>query len=122
MDNAGLFYDSSLDELVGYTNPDSGLYDASGDLSSAFTSAFTLNDSSLQTLADTTSKTILAIGVTIASSTAPPPPPPPDAGDPTPRPVRIQTTLVTFGPDMSEWEHPGSTESGGGGGAGGGGV
>ncbi len=120
LDNAGFFYDSSLDEQVGYTNPDSGLYDASGDLISAFTSAFTLNDSSLQTLADTTSKTILANGVTIASSTAPPPPPPPAAGDPTPRPVRIQTTLVTFGPDMSEWEHPGSTESGGGGGAGGG--
>ena len=121
-DNAGLFYDPSLDEQVGYTNPDSGLYDGSGDLVSAFTTDFKLDETSLQILADTTGKTILANGVAIVSSTAPPPPPPPSAGDPTPRPVQVRTTLVSFGPDMSQWEHPASTESGGGGGSGGGGT
>ncbi len=121
-DDAGLFYDPSLNEQVGYTNPDSGLYDGSGDLLTAFTTNFTLTDMSLQTLANAAGKTILANGVAKDSMSAPPPPPTPSPGDPTPRPVQVQTTLVTFGPDMSEWEHPNSNEGGGGGGAGGGGV
>ncbi len=121
-DNAGLFYDSSLDEQVGYTNPDSGLYNESGDLISAYTTNFTLTGLSLQILADVTGKTVLANGVVKVSSTAPQAPSAPGAGEPTPRPVQVQTTLVTFGPDMSIWEHPNSNESGAGGGAGGGGT
>ncbi len=120
--NAGLFYDSSLDEQVGYTNPDSGLYDVSGDLLSAFKTSFTLSEMSLQTLADATGTTILANGMAKETLIAPPPPPALGPGDPTPRPVQVQTTLVTFGPDMSVWEHPNSDEGGGGGGSGGGGT
>jgi hypothetical protein len=121
-ETAGFFYDTSLDEQVGYTNPQSGLYDGSGDLVAAFLTNFDLTSVSLQSLADITGKTILANGMAIASATAPPPPDPPGPGDPTPRPVLIQTTLVSFGPDMSQWEHPNSIESGNGGGAGGGGM
>ena len=121
-ENAGLFFDSSLDQQVGYTNPGSDLFDASGNLEFAYTTGFTMTQLSLQGLADTTGRTILANGLVVPPSTSPPPPPPPNAGDPTPRPVQVQTTMVSFGPDMSEWEHPASTESGGGGGAGGGGA
>ncbi len=121
-DTAGFFYDTSLNEQVGYTNPQSGLYDASGNLIAAYTSNFDLTNVSLQILADTTGKTILANGIAITSATIPPPPSPPGAGEPTPRPVLIETTLVSSGPDMSQWEHPSSIESGNGGGAGGGGT
>ncbi len=120
--NAGLFFDPSLDEQVGYTNAESPLYDGSGNLVSAYATGFTLEGNSLQTLADATGLTILANGDAVSPLFGPPPPPPPAAGDPTPRPVQIQTTLVTFGLDMSQWEHPASNESGGGGGAGGGGT
>lgn len=120
--NAGLFFDSSLDQQVGYTNPDSDVFDASGNLKPAYGTGFTLTQNSLQILADVTGRTILANGMTVPPSVAPPPPPPPDAGEPTPRPVQVQTTMVSFGPDMSVWEYPASNEAGGGGGAGGGGA
>ena len=45
--NAGLFFDPSLDEQVGYTNAESPLYDGSGNLVSAYATGFTLEGNSL---------------------------------------------------------------------------
>ncbi len=121
-DNGALFYDSALDPRVGYTNPDSSLFSVAGNLETAYSLGFTLDSGSLQMLADVTGNVIHANGKAVYPMVAPPPPPPPAAGDPTPRPVPVEYILVTFGPDMTRWEHPDSDESGGGGGHAGGGT
>jgi hypothetical protein len=118
--NGAFYYDPALDERAGYVDPDSNLYDTDGSLLAAYTAGFTLDPDSLQALADTTGNVIIANGEAVAPLSGPPPPP--SAGDPTPRPVPVESILVSFGPDMSVWEYPGSDEAGGGGGAGGGGT
>lgn len=120
--NGAFYYDPAFDERAGYTKPDSNLYNTDGSLVGAYATGFTLDPDSLQALADTTGTVIIANGGTVAPLGGPPPPPPPPAGDPTPRPVPVESILVTFGSDMSVWEYPGSDEAGGGGGAGGGGT
>jgi len=121
-DNGALFYDPALDTRVGYTNPDSKLFNAADGLATAFSLGFTLDFGSLLTLADTTGTIIQANGKIVVPTIPSTPPPPPAAGDPTPRPVPVEYILVTFGPDMTQWEHPNSDESGGGGGHAGGGT
>jgi len=121
-DNGALFYDPALDTRVGYTNRESGLFTITDGLATAFSLGFSLDFGSLLALADMTGTVIQANGE-IAVPTIPfTPPAPGGAGDPTPRPVPVEYTLVTFGPDMTRWEHPGSDESGGGGGQAGGGT
>ena len=120
--NGAFYYDPAHDERAGYTMPDSNLYEDDGSLVAAYFGGFTLDPDSLQALADTTGMVIIANGGTVAPLGGPPPPPDPPLGDPTPRPVPVESILVTFGSDMSLWEYPGSVEAGGGGGAGGGGT
>jgi len=122
VDNGALFYDPALNPKVGYANPQSRLFDITGNLRTQYSVGFTLDSGSLQFLANATTNIIQANGKVLVPAMAPPPPPPVAAGDPTPRPVQVEYTLVTFGPDMTQWEHPNSDESGGGGGMAGGGT
>ena len=122
LDNGALFYDPALNPKVGYANPQSRLFDITGNLRTQYSVGFTLDSGSLQSLADATTNIIQANGKVLVPATAPTPPSSQAAGDPTPRPVQVEYTLVTFGLDMTQWEHPDSDESGGGGGMAGGGT
>jgi hypothetical protein len=119
---SGLFYDHSIDEHQGYSNPDSILINAStGNLDSTFLGLTGLDPVFVQALADVTATYIHANGTTIVPITAAPVDPP-GPGDPTPRPVPVEYAITTFGMDMGQWERanaePAVQEGGGGGGGG----
>ncbi|MHC4429662.1 MAG: DUF7305 domain-containing protein [Planctomycetota bacterium] len=101
---SGLFYDHSLDERQGYTNPESMLINQSnGEIEDPFLTLTQLDQAQLQMLADTTGAAIHVNGeITLPTGGVPPDPPNPD--DPTPRPVQVMYGITTFGMDMSQWE------------------
>jgi hypothetical protein len=120
---SGLFYDHSIDEHQGYSNPDSLLINGStGNLDSTFLGLTSLDPGAIQAMADATDTYIHANGTTSVPITAAPIDPP-GPGDPTPRPVPVEYAITTFGMDMGQWERanadPAVPPAGGGGGGGG---
>lgn len=107
-DDSSVFYDSALDTRTGFTNEESPIYDSDLRMLSAFKTLTSLDTTSLQLVADTTGTIIksdvgLKISLTGASITPADDEPLP-VTEPTPRPVRVQYSMVSFGSSVSTWE------------------
>jgi hypothetical protein len=104
--DAAIFYDPALDTRGGYTSAESALYDAGGAVRAPFRSMPTLNVADAQAAADATQLNVRARGARLAPATTPPP----DVispFDPTPRPIRIDLAITSFGQAVHEWENGG---------------
>ncbi len=102
-DNGSLFYDHTLDSGLGYTNPDSDLYDVNEHIFDEFLGLGSLDDADLLAASEQTGTVIYASGNSYGTAPAeeiivvPP-------GQPTPRPVPVEYEIVSFGTDMRDWE------------------
>ncbi|MCH8342672.1 MAG: hypothetical protein IH983_01650 [Planctomycetes bacterium] len=102
-DNGALFYDHTLDSGLGYTNPDSDLYDVNEHIKSEYMTLTSLDDADLLAASAATGTVIYSSGKTYGTApakeiivAAP--------GEPTPRPVPVEYQIVSFGTDMRDWE------------------
>jgi hypothetical protein len=107
-DDAALFYDPALDTRTGFTNIESPIYDDDLRMLNAFKTLTSLDTASLQAVADATRTIVKAdtglklslTGATITPADEDPVP----ITEPTPRPVRVDHTVVSFGSDVKSWE------------------
>lgn len=100
-----IFYDNALNSGVGYTNPDSLIYQSDGHMKAGVLSLASLNSAALQSLADALTATISGLfgflfpsggGGGGAYSVGP--------TDPTPRTVNVAVTGRVEGNDYANWE------------------
>lgn len=107
-DDSAVFYDPSLNDHAGYTPAGGAMWDTSSRLKNEFKTLASLDASALQAVADTVgtivfsltksgtnytpSTTSLTPGATVLPT------------DPTPRPVDVEYTVVTFGNSLDSWE------------------
>lgn len=104
--DSGIWYDPKLDDGYGFTNPDSMLYDATGDLKASVKTLGELGTGTLQTLADAINADIKMTDTKKVEKTTPqgngPPSPPPSTV--TPRPVPVLHAIIENGGDVLAWE------------------
>jgi hypothetical protein len=106
--SSAIFYDPVLDSRCGFTNLDSAIYDEDGTMLNALKTVTSLDAAVLQAAADSTTVRIEADAGTkteieptgVAEKTPPDVPP----GDPTPRPVKVEYDIISFGADVKNWE------------------
>lgn len=104
--DAGLFYDHSLDTGTGYTSDKSAIFDEDGNIKDVFKALASLDDASLEALA--------AGGFVIFSGEKTYGESDEEEGEgggsgPTPRTVEVEYELVAFGSDPQVWEAAGIT-------------
>lgn len=103
-DQSSVYYDPTLDERRGYTNPKSLLYDQDGRIRSSLLSLATLDESAIQAVAESEElaieigKSLLGTVRTLVDADSV------DADDPTPRPIPVQFSLLSTGSDIVDWE------------------
>lgn len=95
---ASLFYDPNLDTRNGYTNPQSPLFDADGEVKTELRTLDTLSTSELTNLADSLGLEVKVgdslIGTVVDADTSVP------ADQPTPRPRKVNYKIIAWGVEM----------------------
>jgi hypothetical protein len=102
---SAIFYDPALDGGNGYTTSTSPIYAADGTMRASYLSLATLDSADLATLSDAQNVKVKSNGKSVGSVSADAVMPP--EGEPTPRPVPVEWSLVSTGADASEWEDKG---------------
>jgi Tfp pilus assembly protein PilX len=101
--DAAIFYDHKLDSGTGYTNLESQIYEANGDMKALVKVLSSLDDATLTALASSLGVEVkngreLLGAITKANEVVLP-------GDPTPRPVPVEFEMITLGTDVTTWEN-----------------
>jgi hypothetical protein len=107
-DHGALFYDPALNDQVGYSNDKAAMWDNTDRLKTEFKTLASLDASALQAVADTVDLVLLGLTKTDTKhtpvSSTPSSPVAVAPTDPTPRPVIVQHTMLTFGNALDSWE------------------
>jgi hypothetical protein len=105
-DQGALFYDHGMDRRVGFTNPDSALFDGSDNIVVTYRSLAALTRATLQAAATATSTNILAVrkSETLVDGTPPDVPPVVLPTNSTPRPLDVSYEIQSLGLDARTFE------------------
>ncbi len=107
-DDAALFYDPGLNDLAGYTPAGGAMWDTSSRLKNEFKTLASLDASALQAVADVAGTVVFSLTKSTSNytptSTAATTPDAVAPTDPTPRPIAVDYTVVTFGNALDSWE------------------
>jgi hypothetical protein len=105
--NSGaIYYDPRLNQNMGFTNPDSGMYDAGGRIKAPFRTLANLSDTTLL-LVSTLTGTVLSAADNLVGTLLDPGPGAVAPTQPTPRTVPVEITIDSFGVDPTSWEDEG---------------
>ena len=105
-DQGAIFYDHALDNGNGYTNPDSPIFEADSTIKADITALASLDDASLQALADSLGTSIKGLfGLLDPAGGSDDTPIVVGPGDPTPRTVTVAIRFEQHGTDRHTWEN-----------------